>query len=116
MESLAANFGGLLSQPTLRAASDAQVPAAAVSANGGSSSPVDIEARMEKFADRLMAQVSPEGASSATGDLTHIHMNIKGMVSPDNVKKFVKQVNRMVNNRQLTLKSTSTQRVNRRSQ
>jgi hypothetical protein len=117
MESLASQFGGLLSQPTLRAASDSQVPAAAVSASLASV-PIDIEARMEKFAEKMSAQLQPQGRSSSgdgEGD-THIHNNIKGMISPDNLTKVMKKMNRAVMNRKATLKASDSLRVTRRSQ
>ena len=118
MESLASNFGGLLSQSTLRSASNSQAPSAAVAA-GSSVTPMDVEARMEKFAARLGAQVTPEGKSSApeTGGDVHIHMpNLKGVISPESIKKVFKQAGRMVQNRQLTINASNSLRVTKRSQ
>jgi hypothetical protein len=122
MASLAANFGGLLSQPTLRAASDAQGPAAAVAASSSAPAPMDIESRMEKFAERMGSQMQPEGRASSgggggTGD-THVHVNFpKGaLVSPDNLKKLVKKINRGVQQSKLTLKASNSLRVTKRSQ
>ncbi len=119
MEALAANFGGLLSQPTLRAASDAQAPAAAVAAaSPAGSSPIDLEAHMERFAEKMNAQMQPEGRSSSGGGEgdTHVHVAVKGMISPDNLTKVIKKINRAVNNRQVTLKASDSQRLTRRSQ
>jgi hypothetical protein len=115
MESLAANFGGLLSAPTLRAASNAQVPMAAV-AGSPSATPMDLEARMERFAEKLGAQMQPESTSSDAGDTTHIHVNVKGLMDSGNLKKIMKKQNRMVQNRQATLKASDSLRVTRRSQ
>jgi hypothetical protein len=117
MASLASSFGGLLSQPTLRAASNAQAPMAAV-AGSPSATPMDMEAHMERFAERLGGQMQPEGAASggASGDTTHVHVNVKGMISPDNLNKVVKKINRAVQNRQMTLNATNSLRVTRRSQ
>ena len=113
-ESLAANFGGLLSQPTLRSASNAQVPMAAI-AGSPSATPIDLEARMEKFAERIGSQLNSENRSA--GDTTtHIHQNIKGMISPDNLKKVMKKMNQAVNNRQASLRASDSLRVTRRSQ
>ena len=116
MESLAANFGGLLSQPTLRAASNGQVLAAAA-AGSPAATPMDVEARMEKFADRLAAQIQPEGASSAGEGVTnHFHINVKGLMDAGNLKKIIAKQNRMVQNRQVTVKASDSLRVTRRSQ
>jgi hypothetical protein len=116
MESLAAQFGGLLSQPTLRAASNAQVPAAAVSASAGGAS-ADVEARMEKLTARLDSQQHESaGAGAASGDTTHIHVNVKGLMDAGNLKKVIAKQNRMVQNRQVTIKATDSLRVTRRSQ
>lgn len=117
MASLAANFGGLLSQPTLRAASDAQAPMAAVSASS-SPSPMDMEAHMERFASKMGAQMQPEGRSSSGGGDggTTIVNHIKGLMDSGNLKKITKKQNRMVKNRQLTVKASDSLRVTRRSQ
>lgn len=114
MESIASQFGGLLSQPTLRAASDSQVPAAAVSASQASA-PIDIEAHMEKFAEKMGAQTNPENRDTG-GDTTHVHVNVKGMISPDNLRKVIKKQNRMVANRQATVNASNSLRITRRSQ
>jgi hypothetical protein len=115
MESLASQFGGLLSQPTLRAASDAQAPAAAVSVSSAAGTqPMDIESHMEKFAEKLGTQLNPENVGG--GDVSHIHVNVKGMVSPDNLNKVIKKINRAVANRQSTLNASNSLRLTRRSQ
>ena len=119
MEALAANFGGLLSISTLRAASNSQVPAAAVSAGAQAVTPMDLEARLEKFAARLGSQITPEGRSSsqeAGGGGPTINVHVKGMISSDNLNKVVKKINRAVANRQTTLNASNSLRVTRRSQ
>jgi len=111
MESLAAQFGGLLSAPTLRAASNAQVPTAAVSASS-SSQPVDIEGRMERFAEKMGEQSNPDNGA-AGGDTTHVHLNVKGMISSDNLKKVVKKINLAVQKRHVMLKASKPAREQR---
>jgi hypothetical protein len=113
MEALRASFGGLLWPPTRRAAAGAQAQAAAAAASVAVPAAFD-QAAMEKFADRVGKQINPEGGS--TGDTTHVHVAVKGMISPDNLKKVVKKINRAVQNRQTTLKASDSLRVTRRSQ
>jgi heterodisulfide reductase subunit C len=114
MEALRASFGGLLSTSTRRAAAGAQVQAAAAAAASMAVPAGFDQAAMEKFADRVGKQINPEGGS--TGDTTHVHVAVKGMISPDNLKKVVKKINRAVQNRQTTLKASDSLRVTRRSQ
>ena len=116
MQALAASFGGLLSVSTRRIAAGsrgADVAAATASA------PTGFDANsMEKFADRIGKQVSrhAEAAPQGGGDI-HINMpNVKGVVSPETFKKVTKHLNRMVQNRQITLNATNSLRVTRRSQ
>jgi hypothetical protein len=97
----------LLSTPTLRAASAGMGSNAAMVAASG--------AAPARSADPDSSSRDSSGSDGSSGD-THIHMNIKGMVSPDNAKKFLKQVNRMVQNRQTTLNASNSLRVTRRSQ
>jgi hypothetical protein len=115
MQALAAQFGGLLSASTLRAASNSQSQVAAAASSAAPA--VFDEARMEKFAGRLAEarQGTPSDSGSA-GDTTHVHVNVKGMVSPDNLNKIVKKINRAVQNRQMTLKASDSLRTTRRSQ
>jgi hypothetical protein len=109
VQALAAQFGGLLTPNTLRAASP--MPSTVAPA-------IFDEAAMQKFAGKMneSRQDGFSGPNQAAGDTTHIHLNIKGMVSPDNAKKFLKQVNRMVSNRQATLNASNSLRITRRSQ
>jgi len=48
--------------------------------------------------------------------LTHIHVAVKGLISPDNMNKVIKKINHMVQNRQTTLNASNSLRVTRRSQ
>ena len=112
MESLAAHLGGLLSQPTLRAASDSQVPTAAVAASPAAT-PMDIEARMERFAEKLTAQITPPSTESSA---PQISVHVKGLMDSGNLKKIIAKQNRMVHNRQATIKASDSLRITRRSQ
>ena len=113
MQALAASFGGLLSTPTLRAASGARGATAAASAAAVPPAGFDSNS-MEKFADRIGKQVNQGG--QVQGDTTHVHVAVKGMISPDNLHKVIKRINRQVANRQTTLKASDSLRVTRRSQ
>jgi hypothetical protein len=115
MEAMAASFGALLSTPTLRGAAGSRgVTASAATA----AAPTGFDsASMEKFADRIGTHMKDSGAvSGGGGDQTHVHVNVKGMISPDNLNKVVKKINRAVANRQTTLNATNSLRVTRRSQ
>jgi hypothetical protein len=104
----------LLAPSTMSAAASAMMsPSAAGPApTFPEASPSDTDDRMEKFADHLESRLS----SSGSGDV-HIHMpNLKGVVSPESIKKVFKQAGRMVQNRQLTINATNSLRVTRRSQ
>lgn len=118
LEALAASFGGLLSTPTLRAASGsagvtagagtAVVPASGFDANS-----------MEKFADRIGKHINDSGSRTPSGggeSGTQINVHVKGMLDSGNLKKIIKKTNRLVSNRQATVKASDSQRVTRRSQ
>ena len=47
---------------------------------------------------------------------TQVHVHVKGLISPDNLGKVVKTINRKVANRQLTLHASNSFRVTKRSQ
>lgn len=105
----------LLAPSTMSAASSAMVfpPSAGTPSAGPQESSSDMNDRMDKFADNLESRLS---SSSGNGDV-HIHMpNLKGVVSPESIKKVFKQAGRMVQNRQLTINATNSLRVTRRSQ
>ncbi len=116
LAALAASFGGLLSGSTRRIAAGSR---GADIAAATASTPTGFDANsMEKFADRIGRQVSrhAEAAPQGGGDI-HINMpNVKGVVSPETFKKVTKHLNRMVQNRQITLNATNSLRVTRRSQ
>jgi hypothetical protein len=114
MQALAAQFGGLLSASTLRAASTRQ---AAVAAASTVAPAIFDEAAMERFATRLVeGQRNASNPAPAAGDTTHVHVNVKGMISPDNLNRVVKRINRAVGNRQATLNASNSLRLTRRSQ
>ena len=106
---LMATSGSMLSPSTMAAAGSAiaQAPSggASIAAAGG-----DLDARMEAIASNAFSR---SAAASAGGD-THIH--VKGLISPDNLKKVIQQQNRMVKNRQVNLRASDSLRVTRRSQ
>ena len=114
MEALAARFSSLLSTPTLRAASAAMGPAPTEARSAAQQSSPD---RRSAISNEKDSRSDPwgEGASGG-GDTHHHYYNIKGMVSPDTLKKLTNQQNRMVKNRQLTLNASNSLRVTRRSQ
>jgi hypothetical protein len=114
MEALAASFGGLLSTQTRRAAAASQFHATSASASVATPAGFDAEA-MEKFANRVGSEINSGGGVDRGGD-THIHNNIKGLISPDNLKKVIKQQNRLVQNRRAVVKASDSLRVTRRSQ
>ena len=63
-----------------------------------------------------MAQAA--GAASGGADGTggsHIHVNVKGLVSPDNLNKVIQQINKRVQKGTSNLNSSNSQRVTRRS-
>jgi len=106
----------LLAPSTMSAASAAMEPRFTVAAPApdSSQSSSDLDGRLDKFADNLESRLST--MATGNGDV-HIHMpNMKGIVSPESIKKVFKQAGRMVQNRQLTINATNTMRVNRRSQ
>jgi hypothetical protein len=113
MQALAAQFGGLLSVPTLRAASGNQ---ASVAAAADRAPAVFDQAAMEKLAGRMADSGRMTSDKPADGGGDQIHVHVKGMISPDNLNKVVKKINRAVQNRQITLKASDSLRVTRRSQ
>lgn len=117
MQALAASFGGLLSTPTLRGAASSLTQGDRAVATASAPTGFD-SASMEKFADRVGTQIKDNGSGGNSGDAaaTHVHVAVKGMISPDNLNKVVKKINRAVQNRQTTLNASNSLRVTRRSQ
>lgn len=95
------NFGGLLSQTTLRGAAGSQAPAAAAAA---ASAPA-----------MGSSGGSTDGDDGGGGD-THNHFHIAGMISADNLHQVIRKINKSVANRQTTLNASNSLRVTRRSQ
>ncbi len=91
--------GGLITGPTLAMlGEDSSSPTEAVLN-------LDDETSMGKIRDSLGGSGGPQ-----------IHVHVKGMISPDNLSKVVRQINQRVNNRQLTLQASNSLRTTRRSQ
>jgi hypothetical protein len=95
--------GGLISQPTLAVVGDSK--------SGGSSRegvlPLDDPQAMNQIADAIASRL-PQSSGG-------VHVHVKGMISPDNLAKVTQQINRKVNNGQLSLHSSSTGRITKRS-
>ena len=104
----------LLSPSTMAAAGSAIVnaPAAVAAAAGMPQSAGDLESRVETMAEHVASRISAAGA--APGGDTHIYQ-IKGLISPDNLKKVVRQQNRLVKNRQVHVRASDSLRLTRRS-
>jgi hypothetical protein len=116
LEALAARFGGLLSTPTLRAAAGSR---GADIAAATAASPTGFDSNsMEKFADRIGKQIESRGIVRNDGEgALHINMpNLKGVVSPESLKKVFKQAGRLVQNRRLTFTASNSLRITKRSQ
>jgi hypothetical protein len=120
VQAMAARFGGLLSVPTLRAATAASNQAARASAETASSSGSFDNASLEKFADRVGSHVAASQGPTTRKDSgasdSHVHVNVKGMISPDNLNKVIRKISRQVQNRQATLNASNSLRLTRRSQ
>ena len=62
---------------------------------------------------RAMAEIAK--AIGKQGGGTHFHVNVKGMISPDNLTKVVSQINKRVNRGQLQLRASDSLRITKRS-
>lgn len=89
--------GGLVSQPTLAIIGDSK--------SGGKATEAVIPLDDPKAMERM-------GGLGGTA----IHVHVKGLISPDNLHKVIKDINRRVNKGQSHLKASDSQRVTRRSQ
>ena len=98
--------GGLISAPTLAMIGD--------SASGGPANeavlPLDHPDSMAKIA----AALGPHLAGGGGGD-THFHVNVKGMISDDNLGKVMTKISKKVNKGTGSLLSSNTHRVTKRS-
>jgi hypothetical protein len=111
MQSLAAQFGGLLSPRTLRAASNAQ------SANAAATAPaVYDQASMERFAARQRDSSGDRSDAGETQHHYHTHVEVKGLMDSGNLKKIIKKQNLLVKNRQVLVRASDSFRTTRRSQ
>lgn len=114
-EALARLANALLSPSTLRSAGmSSSAATAAAPASGASPFRLD-DAALAKLGEHIGSHIGSHLKSSGGGD-THNHWNVKGMISPDNLQKLVKDINRKVLNGQLHLNSSDSLRITRRSQ
>jgi hypothetical protein len=93
-------LGGLISAPTL----------AVIGENPGQS-----EAVLPLDNEKAMARIGQSIANSGGGGGHHLHVNVKGMVSPDNLGKVISQINRRVGQGRANLKASDSFRVTKRS-
>jgi hypothetical protein len=100
----------LLSPSTLRAASSD--PRAIAAASNASQGGFD-DAAIGKLGDIIGAHLD---ASGGAGDVHNHHWHVKGMISPDNLQKVMKQMSNRVLKNQSTLHSSNSLRITRRSQ
>jgi hypothetical protein len=102
---LARIAGALLSPSTLRAASPGMASSAAAASAGAparSSEPIDSSSQRD---------------SSGGGDThNHFHVEVKGLISPDNLDKVMKRMSARVLKNQSSLHSSNSLRITRRSQ
>jgi hypothetical protein len=103
----------LLSTPMMRIASAGLSNPSAIAAAANIRQGGFDDASMAKLADHIGQHLDRSGG--AAGD-THIHAHVKGMVSPDNLGKVMKQMSRRVKNGQSALHASNALRVTRRSQ
>jgi hypothetical protein len=93
-------LGGLISAPTL----------AVIGENPGES-----EAVLPLDNAKTMAKVGQSIARSGGGGDTHFHVNVKGLVSPNELGKVMKQINQRVAKGQGNLVSSNSLRLTKRS-
>jgi hypothetical protein len=55
------------------------------------------------------------GDAGMGGGGTHFHINVEGLISPDNLTKVVHQISKRVNRGQLHLQASNTFRITKRS-
>ncbi len=106
----------LLSRSTMAAAGAAMARAPGGTASALPESPGEFDARMGRIAEQAASRVATAGPG-AMGDV-HLHFpNVKTILSP---KAFLKEIegplNRMVQNRQITINASNSLRLTRRSQ
>ena len=102
----------LMSTGTLREASAGRSSAAAASA---SAPPARFEAAISRLSEHVAnmgQQLEASGGTDGTGG-SHIHVNVKGMVSPDNLNKVIQQINRRVKKGTSRLNATDSGHVGR---
>jgi hypothetical protein len=65
--------------------------------------------------DNPHAKQQMDEAGMGGGTHHHLHVNVQGMISPDNLAKVVEQINKRVNRGQLHLQASSSLRISKRS-
>lgn len=93
--------GGLVSAPTLAMIGEGGGREAAI--------PLDNPDAMDAIGKAVSDAMAAHG-----GGGTHFHINVKGMISPDNLSKVCSQISKKVGRGQATLNSSSTFKVTRR--
>lgn len=106
-----ARLTGLFSQSTLRAGSSARAASAASMAP-----PAFDEAAMERVVSRAAGSQRDSFPAPPAASAPQINVHVKGLLDAGNLKKIIAKQNRMVQNRQVTVKSTDSFRITRRSQ
>jgi hypothetical protein len=115
MSRFAEAFTGLLSPSTLRAASGARAASSMMAASSMAPAPLDEQA-MERVVSRAAGLNRNESLANVGGDTHVTHLHVKGLLDAGNLKKIIAKQNRMVQNRQVTVKSSDSLRITRRSQ
>jgi hypothetical protein len=77
--------------------------------------PLDEQA-MERVVSRAAGLNRNESLANVGGDTHVTHLHVKGLLDAGNLKKIIAKQNRMVQNRQVTVKSSDSLRITRRSQ
>jgi hypothetical protein len=90
--------GGLISKPTLALAGEAG-PEAVLPLND----------------PKALRQIGQAIAAASGGGGTHLHVNVEGLISPDNLGKVMEQMSNRVRKGQGTLHASNTFRVTKRS-
>ena len=103
----------LLSSPTMRIAGAAITSPTTIAAASNLSQGGFDDAALDRLGDKVGGHLDKSGGSDIHH---HTHLNVKGMISPDNLNKVMKKMSQRVQNRQSNLHSSNTLRVTRRSQ
>jgi hypothetical protein len=77
--------------------------------------PGESEAVLPLDNEKAMTRIGQSIANSGGGGGTHFHVNVKGLVSPDQLGKVMKQINQRVAKGQGNLTSSNSLRITKRS-